>query len=409
MMKTIQLLQYSFNGRRTSVLFMMIAMILAAALLFTVNTSSTSLREGIKQHSGVYEMIVGAEGSGMQLTLSSLLRVETPLGNIPYSVVEQLQKDARVLKAVPIGLGDSYYGYPIVGTTADYFTPFRPALPERFRLVSGAWFAKPGDTVIGYEVAKKLNLKVGDTFFGSHGLNDSGEEHHELSYVVTGILEPTGLADDRSLFTPLETIWAVHEHMEEPGSKSAESGDDHDQAATAIMLKVKQLGFAPGLKQELDRMDGVQAVFPLLYFRQLYDVFQMGERVAMILSGVAVLLALLAVVFALWGGLAQRRKEFTVLRALGMPRQRLIGSLLMEILMLAACSTLFGFLLSRLAFWGIQQYGRWEWAVSLPSVPSEPILVLYCFAILLIVLSLCFSPLLLGFRRSVHQSLQDMN
>ena len=70
-----------------------------------------------------YQLIIGPKGSDMQLVLNTIYRVGAPLQNLPYLYYEELKKDPRIGVAIPVCLGDTTQqgGFPIVGTTEDYF------------------------------------------------------------------------------------------------------------------------------------------------------------------------------------------------------------------------------------------------------------------------------------------------
>ena len=49
-----------------------------------------------------------------------------------------------------------------------------------------------------------MNLNIGSTFTGSHGVGESIHDHGDFEYEVVGILEQTGEVIDQLLLTPLE-------------------------------------------------------------------------------------------------------------------------------------------------------------------------------------------------------------
>ncbi|WP_078543720.1 ABC transporter permease [Litchfieldia alkalitelluris] len=406
----------SLRGRITNVIFTVVAIMLAIGLTLSVLTISNSVEEGIKDQAGTYDLIVGAEGSPLQLVLNSLVYLETPTGNISYELYENLTEDDRILRAVPLGLGDSYRGFPIVGTTQDFFLPFREGMAERFFLNEGAWFEHTGEVVVGYEVATTLSLSLGDTFHGNHGLGDGGDAHEDLEYVVVGILSPTGSPDDQAIFTPIESVWEVHDHDEEESAEEhadhteeetseehanheeeetseehashteEEAVDEHadhdeseelasenehaheeDRQVTAILVKPEQLGFIPLVKQELDDLHEVQAVYPVTIFRQLLETFSAGRSIAILLASVSIVMAALFIVFAVMNSVVQRKKETEILRALGVPRRKLILTNIIETITVSSIGTILGIGLSAVVFLIASTYSREFFGVNLPG------------------------------------------
>ncbi|WP_396172243.1 ABC transporter permease, partial [Flavobacterium sp.] len=136
------------------------------------------------------DLVLGAQGSPLQLILSSVYQVDAPTGNINYIEAEVWMKHPFVETAIPLAFGDNYRGFKIVGTTPDYIKKYTATIAE------GKVFDKNFEVVIGSEIAKKLSVKVGDKFFGTHGDAAEGDVHDEYAYVVVGIASPTGKVID---------------------------------------------------------------------------------------------------------------------------------------------------------------------------------------------------------------------
>ncbi|MDB2613274.1 hypothetical protein N9Y89_00520 [bacterium] len=65
-------------------------------------------------------------------------------------------------------------------------------------------------------------LKIGDTFYGTHGLVEGGHVHDDYAYEVVGILEPSYSTMDQLILTNSHSVWKVHNHET--------IDDDHDHA-----------------------------------------------------------------------------------------------------------------------------------------------------------------------------------
>jgi putative ABC transport system permease protein len=106
--------------------------------------------------------------------------------NISYDDAKVWMKHPFVKSAIPLAFGDNYRGFKIVGTTPEYLEKFGA------KVNSEKYSIKNLEVVVGSEIAKKLNIKVGDKFFGSHGDATEGEVHEEFEYIVSGIASQTG-------------------------------------------------------------------------------------------------------------------------------------------------------------------------------------------------------------------------
>jgi len=402
----MNILQYtllSIKGRKLNTAFTIVALTLAVTLTFLVIMLSSGIEQGIKKQSATYDLIVGAEGSPTQLVLNSVMYLDAPTGNIPYYIYEEMKEDDRILRAVPLALGDSYYGLPIVGTTQDFFLPYREGLAERFHLADGAWFEEPGDVVLGSFVAKEANLSVGDTFTGNHGLGENGDQHGELTYKVVGTLEPTGTADDKGIFTPIESVWLVHEEEHEEHEDAASDNEEgqHDEEheedeleITALMLKPQQIGHIPSLKEEMDSIHEVQAIFPVRTFRQLLETFDYGKNLAYLLTGVSIVLAGLFIVFAIISSIHQRKQETSILRSLGVNRNKILANVLLETSILSGAGTILGIVFAYLIFAGLKMISLSQFGLTLGDVGFPVEYALYAGLVFVGATSIALLPIL---------------
>jgi putative ABC transport system permease protein len=180
------------------------------------------------------DLVIGAKGSPMQLILSSVYQMDAPTGNINYGAAKVWMNHPFVKTAIPLAFGDNYRGFRIVGTTEDYLKKYEA------EITSGSIFTKKFEVVLGSEVARKMNIKVGDKFFGSHGDSEEGEVHDAHAYLVKGIASPTGKVIDNLILCNIESVWAMHHHEEDAADEEAhhhhEEGEHHhdeEYAATA--------------------------------------------------------------------------------------------------------------------------------------------------------------------------------
>ena len=94
---------------------------LGVALISSVMTLRREVYRTFIEESQSYDVVAGAKGSPLQLTLSTIYYLDVPTGNILYSDYEKLKSNPHVAGAYPLGLGDNYRGFRIVGTTLEFF------------------------------------------------------------------------------------------------------------------------------------------------------------------------------------------------------------------------------------------------------------------------------------------------
>ncbi|MFN7015461.1 MAG: permease, partial [Bacteroidia bacterium] len=132
------------------------------------------------------DLVLGAKGSPLQIILSAVYQIDAPTGNIKYQEAKKWMKHPFVKTAIPLAYGDSYMGFNIVGTEHIYIEKQKAQLKE------GKLFENNLEVVLGADIAEKSKLKIGDTFYGMHGMikNNEGHQHEEHAYMVVGILKP---------------------------------------------------------------------------------------------------------------------------------------------------------------------------------------------------------------------------
>lgn len=195
---------------------------LATALGVAVTLQERSLRLGSARAADKFDLVVGAAGSETQLVLSSIFLQAAPLPLVDGSVLTRLSADPRVDWAAPVGFGDSFAGYPIIGTTTKLVSSTTPGFAE------GEMFALEGEAVLGAAV----NLPLGAEIKPMHGTAETGGHTHAgPAYKVTGKLQPTGTPWDRAILVPIQAVWHVHGLGEEHGHEEEHhDGDGHDHA-----------------------------------------------------------------------------------------------------------------------------------------------------------------------------------
>jgi putative ABC transport system permease protein len=305
---------------------------IALLLIGAASLERTATREA----KGI-DLVVGAKGSPIQLVLSSVFHVDVPTGNIPLDEAERLSRHPMVRKAIPLALGDSVDGHRIVGTTEAY--------PAHYgaRLAEGRYWREPMEAVLGAQVARHDNAKVGEKFVGAHGVVGSGPAHADHPYSVVGILAPTGTVIDRLVLTSVESVWDVHaEHR----TQAATPGP---REITALLISYRGPIAAATLPREINARTALQAASPAYEMARLFAVFGVALDVLRAFAGALILGAGLGVFATLTAALDARRFDLAVLRALGATRGRVFGLVLMEGLASAILGAALGLALAHLA------------------------------------------------------------
>lgn len=312
-----------------------------------------------------FDLVVGAKGSPLQLILSSIYHMDIPTGNIPVKEAERLKKHPQVKQVIPLALGDSYRGFRVVGTDANYITHYQAELAE------GTVFTKPMQAVVGVRVAAETGLQINARFTGSHGLSEGGDEHADAPYTVVGILKPTGTVLDRLILTPVESVWKVHgseahhdhdAHKEEHDHKkhAHHDEDEHEEyekhggeieasdEITALLITFNSKIAAMSLPREINRGTSMQAASPAFETARLLSLLGMGLDTLRFFGGLLIASAVIGMLVAIYQSMQERKYDAALMRVLGASKATLVKQILIEAGILMAAGIIGGLLISHL-------------------------------------------------------------
>ena len=77
---------------------------------------------GFQRTAGICNLLVGAKGSPLELTLNALYHMGRSPGNVPFALFPEIESSTGVQWAIPLALGDSFGGHRVVGTTDALFS-----------------------------------------------------------------------------------------------------------------------------------------------------------------------------------------------------------------------------------------------------------------------------------------------
>ncbi|MCB0587499.1 MAG: ABC transporter permease, partial [Phaeodactylibacter sp.] len=377
----MNLLALSWKNLVNKPLSMLLSLVLFAlgvgliSLLFLLNQQ---LQDKFDKNLAGIDLVVGAKGSPLQLILSSMYHIDAPTGNISIKEATPFLRPGHPLikTAVPLSLGDSHKGYRIVGTTPDILGLYEAQTGE------GQIWKATMETTIGAVVAEDLKLKVGDSFYSSHGfIRDDNLIHDDAgAFKVVGILKPTGSVIDQLILTNSQSIWAVHEHGgEEHGEESQEEEHQHevdetptpapeeddahrhetpypsdkplldypDKDITSILIQFKGRNFqALNMQRGINENTDMQAATPAIEINRLYALMGTGTKALRWLAIIIVVVSGLSIFISLFSSLRDRRYELALMRVMGASPARLFVLIIMEGLLLALLGFVLGIALS---------------------------------------------------------------
>jgi putative ABC transport system permease protein len=353
-------------NRRSTLVWVVVSLALATALLWTLERLRHDIRNSFSQSVSGVDLIVGARSSPVQLMLFSVFHI----GSVPQSMsmdsVHKLAQHRSVSWVVPLSLGDSHRGFPVLGTTPAYFQHFAYGDKQPLVLQQGAVFSDTLDglyeAVIGAEVARKLGYGLGQSITLGHGLHDhdhQGEavdEHADKPIRVVGILAPTGTPVDRTVHVSLQALEALHlgwvAGTPMPGGQipadQARKFNLQPEEVTAALVGLKSRAAVFNVQRfvNLYETEALMGVLPGVALGELWSVLGLGENALLAVSALVALVSVLSLVAVVLAGLNERRRELAVLRAVGAAPRHVLGLLTLEGVWVTCAGVMLGVLLA---------------------------------------------------------------
>jgi len=355
-MNILLLLAYrSAWNRRGTLGLMVFSIALSVMLLLGVAQLRNAAHDGFSQSVSGTDLVVGARTSPIQLMLYAVFRLGDATHNMHWRSYQALAAHPAVAWAVPISLGDSHQGFPVIGTDAGYFQHFQYGNHQLLEFQSGAPFNGIFDAVIGAEVAEKLHYALGDKLTLSHGSGSSPlAEHADKPFQVVGILKPTGTPVDRSLHVSLAAISAIHLDWQGgvpmPGvTIPAEYVGKFDLQPKEITAALIGLSSRSGVFQ-MQRFvnayadEPLLAVLPGVALEQLWSLLDVFENTLLAISALVVAVGFCGLLTSILAGLGERRRELAILRSVGASPGLLFMLLALESLLVVILGAALGVL-----------------------------------------------------------------
>ena len=353
-----------------------LSMALGVALVVATLVTGGVVKQAFESGAGLgYNMIIGAKGSPLQLVLNSVYLISKPIENISWQTYEAFlpateRADgvdgtwaASTETAVPICMGDYYRGHRVVGTNTAYFDRLRRGDGQPFAFAAGENFRDEDRyaAVLGSQVAATLNIAVGDAIAPTHGADD-GKVHDPFQ--VVGILARTDTPVDRGVFVNMEGFYLQDGHAKPvAGTETAAAeiaaeppGDGRlpfsQREVTAILLETASLPGLPaeltamGLRNAINEGRDAQAALPIAEIRVLLDLFVTPlELLLLLVTTLVVIVSSVGILVSMVGSSLERSRDVAIMRALGARRGVVLGTVLIEAILLAVGGGGLGWLL----------------------------------------------------------------
>lgn len=388
-MSFISIVFKNLKKRSLSTVLTITSVVLGVAMIIAITVIQAETEKSFSQTSVGYDLILAAKGSQLQTTLNALYHLETSTGIIPYALYEIARQDPRVSKAFPLYVGDSYRGNRVIGTSYDFLSDAQPRTGQNFVFRSGVNFDAPLQAVLGFEVARRTGLNIGDQIQITHGLAEvaPGAEphiHDNAPVTIVGILERSGTANDRVIFTDLYTTHALHDpsfHIEdyedEHGTHDHAHDNEHEHDSEeptdlrdvitlkeldALLVKMVDPAAAlqlsgminyptpanPLLARNMMRdpffryKDQIMAVIPAMQIMALMSIVGNAEVVLKYIAWFVIVVALFGLLIAIYNTMEDRKRDIAIMRALGASKRHVFSIIVLEAITICAIGGIIG-------------------------------------------------------------------
>lgn len=366
----------SLTSRLFSTATTIVTVAVAVGLMLVLVMMRDSGRKAFERGSGNMHLLVSADASPLVSILNGIYYANPPRRPLTWVQYNEIAKKFPLEFAIPTQIGDSYEGLPVLATTPEFFSKFQPVAgaPWKFRAgngIQGQW-----DLVLGSKAAADTGLKLGSKVVLTHGSGGSregggGHVHNEFKYTVVGLLEPTGSAHDRAVFTHIEASWIMHafDRIEREHAKEGEEHDhaEHDHDAPPLTLadvtesdkKVTGIYLRLITREGSDTPANLPQVFDMLRrdptitvaqpdqeIKRLFAIVGNVDQIIVAIAAVVMVSSGIAIMLALYNSMEQRRRQIAVLRVLGCSRPRIFGLILTESTVLGLAGAAAGFVVS---------------------------------------------------------------
>ncbi|MEZ8286750.1 ABC transporter permease [Vibrio splendidus] len=330
----------SVLNRKATAILTILTVAVSVILLLGVERVRTEAKSSFANTISGTDLIVGGRSGQVNLLLYSVFRIGNATNNIDWKSYEEFSQHNAVKWAIPISLGDSHKGFRVMGTNHSYFENYRYGSKQPLTFQQGKEFNQLFDVVIGADVAKKLDYKIGDHIILAHGISDVAFSRHDnLPFTIVGILAPTGTPVDKTVHVSLEAIEAIHVGWESganlghtPNAEALKQRDFQPKQITAMMVGLKSKIQTFALQREINtyRQEPLSAIMPGIALHELWGMMAVAEQALLIVSGFVVVAGLLGMLSSLLTSLQERRREMAILRAMGARPRHVFGLLISE-------------------------------------------------------------------------------
>ncbi|MEM1071243.1 MAG: ABC transporter permease [Planctomycetota bacterium] len=357
------IIRRSMSSRMFSTVTTVLTVAVAVALMLTLLSMRDSGRRAFERGTGNMHLLISGDASPLVSVLNGIFYADPPARPIDEAKFNELRNAFPASFLIPTQQGDSYLGLPVLATAPEFFTRFSPdpnfnpddpgTAGEPWSFADGRAFEKPFEVVFGARAADETGIRIDDVINLTHGTDLSRKAanragafephvHDEYEYRVVGILEPTGSAHDRAVFSDLTSSWIIHAHdrrVLEDSSVSITTEADllpQDRLITGIYGRVATRpgssvsALIPAILSQLRSDPTITVAQPKEEIDSLFGIVSNIDQILIAMAAAVLVSSGIAIMLALYNSMEQRRRQVAVLRVLGCSQGRIFGLVITE-------------------------------------------------------------------------------
>jgi putative ABC transport system permease protein len=386
----------SLKNRLFSSTLTIFSIAMSVTLLLAVERTKRAAEEGFTQSISQTDLLVGARTGPLNLILYTVFNMGSASNNISWKSYEDLKSKPEIAWTIPYSLGDGHKGFRVVATDENFYEHYRFRGEGKVELREGNPALDIWDAVIGSEVEKKLNYKLGDRIVIAHGVTrgEGVQLHDDKPFHVTGILKPTGTALDQSIYISLYGMEAIHMDWQNGAAptdatriapESIKKENIHVGQITSFFLRTKTRIETLRLQREINNYqeEPLLAIIPGATLSQLWQGLSQIDQVLKIISWMVICVGIAAMLSSILAGLNERRREMAILRSLGAGPKRLAMLLVFESTLVTLIGLIIGVVIELTCFFVLEGWLQNQFGLYLVGSPFTSVEGIYLLVTLI--------------------------
>lgn len=341
----------SLMYRKWSLVLTFATLVLSVFLLILVSRVNESSRLSFTRVISSTDLIVGPRTTPLNLLMYSALGIGQATHSVSNKSFNYIRSLDEVESVVPMAIGDSFGGFPVIATTNEFLKR------DLIDLKSGTITLENYKVVLGAEVSRKNNLDINSLMNIDHGGGHSFESHDNHPFKVSGILKPTNSPIDRFVFVGLKDFSELHSL--EADQYSDHSHDEHHQHGVkpddadinnkynAFYVKLNNKNKIFNIKSKLDNYseEALISIIPGQILLEFWANFKVFEAAIKFIAGALIIMSVLAILSQILSSLQMRTKEIALFKISGANNLFIILLIFVEVFFVTLLSVAFSYFL----------------------------------------------------------------